>query len=58
MTLWRLFVSAVYSGFAFFGVMLVVVFMTGSTFGQRCAEIHQQDSVEWQQCVETFSTGR
>lgn len=38
-------------------VMIVLVFATGSTFGQRCAKVHAKDTPQWQQCVSDLAKG-
>jgi hypothetical protein len=41
-----------------FGILLVVVFATGSTFGQRCAALYEHGSQSWQMCVRDLATRR
>lgn len=54
----RFFLTAFYGAVALFGVLLVAVFLTGSTFGQRCAKLWPVDSPAWESCVERFAAGR
>lgn len=49
---------AIYFGFALGGLVIIGAFMTGSTFGQRCAKIWPDGSEAWRDCVERFATGR
>lgn len=58
MTPLRFVLTAAYSAFVLSGVLLIVVFMTGSTFGQRCAKLWPVDSPAWNDCVEKFATSR
>ncbi len=37
--------------------LLVFVFSTGQTFGQRCAKEYNEDTTEWCDCVERLSQG-
>lgn len=37
--------------------LLIVVFATGQTFGQRCAKEYKKDTIEWCDCVERVSQG-
>lgn len=43
---------------AVFLVMVVAVFATGSTFGQRCAESYTPGSADWNTCVTELVGGR
>ena len=43
---------------AVFLVMVVAVFATESTFGQRCAESYTPDSADWNACVTELVGGR
>lgn len=38
--------------------LIIAMFVTGSTFGQRCAKLTQKGSPEWQQCVQDLSQGK
>ncbi len=38
--------------------LIILVFATGQTFGQRCAELYDIDSPEWCDCVDSLATGR
>lgn len=48
----------VYLGLAAGGLFIGAVFLTGGTFGQRCAKLWAQDTPAWNDCVERFATGR
>lgn len=52
------FLWAIYFGFAAGGVLILVVFLTGNTFGQRCAKLWPEKSPAWSNCVERFAHGR
>jgi hypothetical protein len=49
---------AVYLGFGVGGVLIIIVFLTGNTFGQRCAKLWPENSSAWNDCVEQFAHGR
>lgn len=53
----RRFLLAIYFGLAIGGIMIALVFATGSTFGQRCAKLWTHGSPEWNDCVERFARG-
>lgn len=53
---WRA-LAIFYGGLALGGVIIVLVFLSGGTFGQRCAKLHPINSPGWQNCVELFATG-
>lgn len=38
-------------------VIILLVFVTGQTFGQRCAKVYDKDTTEWCDCVERLSQG-
>ncbi len=40
-----------------FIALLIFVFATGSTFGQRCAKLHPEKGEAWQQCIDDLSRG-
>jgi hypothetical protein len=40
-----------------FAALLIFVFATGSTFGQRCAERHPNNPVATADCVELMASG-
>jgi len=48
-------VTVIYGGLALFGLLVIVVFATGQTFGQRCAKIWVSGSPDWHSCVHTFA---
>ena len=37
--------------------LLILVFATEQTFGQRCAKEYNEDTTEWCDCVERLSQG-
>ena len=37
--------------------LLILVFVTEQTFGQRCAKEYNKDTTEWCDCVERLSQG-
>lgn len=37
--------------------LIAAVVAGGQTFGQRCAELSERRSVEWQQCVDRLAKG-
>lgn len=39
-------------------VLIIGVFATGSTFGQRCAKVFPKDSPEWHQCIKDLAAGK
>jgi hypothetical protein len=51
------FLWAIYFGFGAAGLLIVAVFLTGNTFGQRCAKIWPESSSAWSNCVERFAHG-
>lgn len=44
-------------GVVAFVLLLIVVFATGSTFGQRCAKLHPEKGQAWQQCIDNLKRG-
>lgn len=46
-----------FTGMLVFIILLIAVFATGSTFGQRCEVKFQRDSTEWQECVLRLNKG-
>jgi len=38
-------------------VIILFVFATGQTFGQRCAEVYNKNTTEWCDCVERLHQG-
>ncbi len=53
----RHFLWSVYFAIAFCGVLIVSVFLTGNTFGQRCAKLWPENSPAWENCVARFASG-
>lgn len=39
-------------------ILVISVFATGQTFGQRCAKQFPNHSVEWKQCVHNLVNGK
>lgn len=48
----------IYGGLALWGVIIMIVFATGSTFGQRCAAMYARDSRAWESCVSALAARR
>lgn len=40
-----------------FVILIVFVFATGSTFGQRCDRMHPKDTIARDACVERLASG-
>ena len=38
-------------------IFIGLVFLTGQTFGQKCATEYKKSSPEWSNCVENLSKG-
>ena len=53
----KIVVTAFLSGMVMFILLLIVVFVSGSTFGQRCAAMQYSGS-EWTKCVDRLSKGQ
>lgn len=51
----RAVVVGVACGLALFAALLLIVFATGQTFGQRCAEYFPKDAEAQRQCVVDLS---
>jgi len=51
----KFWLTAIYGGVAGAGLIMLLVFWTGQTFGQRCAAIWTSGSPEWQSCVHKFA---
>jgi ABC-type microcin C transport system permease subunit YejB len=52
----KLVVIGFVSGIATFALLLIFVFATGSTFGQRCTAMGYSGD-DWSQCVDGLSRG-
>ena len=37
-------------------LFILIMLVTGQTFGQRCAKLYKENSVEWHDCVDSLST--
>jgi hypothetical protein len=53
----RFWVTSFYLALGCTGILIVAVFLTGATFGQRCAAVWNKGSPEWQDCVHKFASG-
>ena len=54
----RLFLISCGAGFGAFLALLLIVFATGQTFGQRCERLHPDGSAaELERCVTQLSDG-
>jgi|SaaInl59LU_5_DNA_1037362.scaffolds.fasta_scaffold22739_5 hypothetical protein len=42
-------------GLILFAIILIVVFATGQTFGQRCSKVYESHTTEWCECVERLA---
>jgi hypothetical protein len=51
----KFFVIGFLFGLAIFAVLLILVFATGSTLGQRCAVNFAPDSAAWTECIHRLS---
>lgn len=38
--------------------LLIFVFMTEQTFGQRCAKFHDDYTIEWYDCINALREGK
>jgi len=53
----KVIIHSLIGGVVAFVLLLIVVFATGSTFGQRCAKIHSEKGEAWQQCIKDLQRG-
>lgn len=51
-------ISGSISGIIFGIALIIIMFATGSTFGQRCATKYEKNSLQWTQCIEDLSDGK
>jgi len=51
-------VKIVVSAILMFSLLLLLVFATGNTFGQRCSALgYPTGSEEWKNCIQELKTG-
>ena len=48
--------SAAIAAVVVFAMIVAMAFATGSTFGQRCAQVYEHGSADWHVCVERLSS--
>lgn len=58
MALRNLIVSSFFGGLGVFSAILLTVWLSNSTFGQRCAVEHKQYTEAWAQCVNDLARPR
>lgn len=49
--------SLLLASFGLFGLLIAFVFMTGSTFGQRCHSAYPNDPLEAERCTDRVAQG-
>lgn len=54
----RAFTLGLIHGTILFALLIVFVFATGSTFGQRCDRMHPEDRTARDTCVERLASGK